>query len=110
MLPPRRDAHVQAGPTLSAVPHLVPRAHVERVRGPWVGGWAQPAVYIRKHVPTQVWRHVRGLCEEGEGDGGGAAGGGADAERGGVGERAAACLGAARPARLLSCRAETAHN
>jgi hypothetical protein len=62
VLPPHKDAHVQAGPTLAAVPHLVPRAHVERVRGPWVGGWAQPAVYVRKHVPTQVWRRVAGLC------------------------------------------------
>lgn len=36
------------------MPHLIPRSHVERARGPWVGAWAQPPAYVRKQVPTQV--------------------------------------------------------
>ena len=45
----------QAGTTLSGVPHLKPSPHVDRPVGtPWVGAWAQPAIYVKRHVLNQV--------------------------------------------------------
>lgn len=55
VLPETKSKGLQAGPPLASVPHLIPRSHVERARGPWVGAWAQPPAYVRKQVPTQVF-------------------------------------------------------
>lgn len=52
---PESSVGCQAGTAMSGVPHLKPAPHVDRPVGtPWVGAWAQPAIYVKRHVLNQV--------------------------------------------------------